>query len=160
MRRALIPAILASSLAAPVAQAVVIYDFVGDCGAGCEATAEIQLDDTYVPGSAYTASQLVSFSYASPSGTFNAPTDGAFDPGSAGTLPGNGVTTIDVNIDIVGALNIFTITNTGWVAVFGSISDSGNEFALTLREQIPLPASLPFILAGLGMLYGLSRHRR
>ncbi|MEL6577754.1 MAG: VPLPA-CTERM sorting domain-containing protein [Pseudomonadota bacterium] len=159
MRRAFVPAVLASALAAPVAQAVVIYDFTGDCGAGCTATAEIQLDDTYLPGSAYTASQLVSFSYASPGGTFDAPTDGAFDGGSAGTLPGNGVTTIDVNIDIVGAGNIFTISNSGWLAVFGSILDSGDEFSLTLREQVPLPASLPFILVGLGMLYGLSRRR-
>ncbi|MEL6769164.1 MAG: hypothetical protein AAFP17_18440 [Pseudomonadota bacterium] len=159
MWRALIPAILASALVAPAAQAVVIYDFVGDCGTGCEAIAEIQLDDTYVPGAAYTAGQLVSFTYNSPSGSFGAPANGEFDSGSTGTFPGNGMTTINVNIDIVGAGNIFALSSASWLAVFGSINDSGDAFTLTLREEIPLPASLPLILAGLGILYGLSLRR-
>ncbi|MEM7499583.1 MAG: hypothetical protein AAF371_16530 [Pseudomonadota bacterium] len=160
MLRAILPLALAVAFAAPAAQATVIYDFIGQCEVGCtgDATATIELLDSYVPGSAFTEADLVSFSYASSSGVFNAPADGAFDTASGSLPASSGVT--NLNIDIVGSLNIFGLAAAQWTSLFGGIDDSGVEYTLSLREaEIPVPASLPLALGGLALLYGVFRRR-
>ena len=147
-------AIVALSITAPKAEAVVIYDWTGTCDSGCtgQATAVLTLADSYTPGTPATTADFISFSYSSTSGAYDIPADAGLAFASA-TLPavsGGGI----VNLDFEGTLASFGSSLPFWFSEFlpDGIEDDGFEHVWTLRQTQELSAPGPLSLLALGLV--------
>lgn len=159
---------------AAAARADVVYDFSGSCFINCTGTATgvLDLTNAYVPGSAITAADFVSFTYAASGTDFTI--TAAEDPTFVGGLNANGsLSDGGLAIDAMGSggdifADVFGIFGTGGslaattMGFPGSFTPadpaSGGDPAAT-----PLPASLPLFatgIAALGLLGWRSRKRK
>lgn len=151
-------AVLAMGLAAPKAEAVVVYDWVGTCTSFCsgEATAVLTLADSYTPGTEVMDSEFISFSYRSNTLAYDIPADAAFAlfDGPA-ILPAVSGTT---NIDIIfaGFDRMFGAFDGFWDSRFVDFVpddiDFGREHLWTLRQPTALSAPGPLPLLALGLV--------
>lgn len=155
-------AIVAMGLAAPQAEAVVIYDWSGACEFGCtgQATAVLTLADTYVPGTQVMAADFVSISYSSNAGSYNIPPDAGLELifGPAILPAVSGVATI--GFDFTDAGRIFQTATGSWASLFVSlgIDHGGTEYEWVLRE-LPEPGALSLFGLGLAGLALAGRRR-
>ena len=153
-------AIVALGMAAPQAEALVIYDFTGACDFGCtgQASAVLTLADTYVPGTQVTSADFISFSYDSDSGFYNVPPDAGleliFGPAVLPAVSGQAT----ISFDFTDAGRLFQTSPSSWGSVFASlgIDHGGTEYEWVLRE---LPAPGPLSLIALGLV-GLALAKR
>lgn len=147
------------------ANSAVVYDWSGICTDGCTGVASgvLALEDTYVPGTALSNSDFVSFFYTSSSGSYNVPGDAAFTD-LIGTLPMTSGTVSDLSVDFAGAGTVFSSFSSGnWASLFSAlgIGEGGTNAEWTLRTtEVPLPAALPLLIASLGGFAVVSRRRR
>ena len=149
-------AVLAMGLAAPKAEAVVIYDWVGTCTNVCsgEATAVLTLADSYVPGTEVMDDEFISFSYRSNTLSYDIPDDAGFVRfGDAAILPGlSGTTNID--LVFVGIDRMFGAFDGFWDSRFLDLVDDidfGRVHLWTLRLPTELSAPGPFSLLVIGL---------
>ena len=158
-------AIVALGMAAPKANALVIYDWSGLCESGCvgQASAVLTLADTYVPGTQVMDADFISFSYSSSSGTYDIPADVAFDDFSPGSsLPAvSGLALILIDFD--GSGTIFdSMLSGGWLSLFdpAGINDVGDEHQWVLRTtDLTAPGPLSLLALGLAGLALAGRRR-
>ncbi len=148
-------AIVVLGMAAPKANAVVIYDWSGLCDSGCagQATAVLTLEDTYVPGTQVMDADFVSFSYSSSSGTYDIPADTAFDDFSVPSILPVVSGQAQILIDFDGPGTLFdSLPGGGWLSLFApaGISDGGDEHQWVLRTT-DLTAPGPLSLLALGL---------
>ena len=163
---------------APVKAASVIYDWSGTCSSGCTGTATgvLTLVDTYTPGTNVSASDFLSWSYSSSSGSYVVPGNGNYDPSNSfennvagprtGPLPvGTGLGA--VAIDFSGSGTVFGTDFPGvgeWTSQFGPAgisNDRGSTYSWTLRTTpVPLPAGAPLVLTGLAGLAALRMRKK
>ena len=155
--------IVAMGLAAPQAEAVVIYDWSGACEFGCtgQATAVLTLADTYVPGTQVMAADFVSISYSSNAGSYNVPGNAGleliFGPAVLPTVSG----TATIGFDFTDVGRIFSTTPGSWSSLFVSlgIDHGGTEYDWSLRE-LPEPGALSLFGLGLAGLALAGRRRK
>ena len=146
-------AVLAMGLAAPSAKAAVIYDFTGTCGFGCtgQATAVLELADSYTPGEVLRNSDFLSFSYSSSTDLFSIPADAFFTGffGAARLPVVSGTASFGLNAGFGTAVN----TGSGWSAFFSpsDIDEGGSAYTWTLRQPTQLAAPGPLSLLALGL---------
>ena len=152
-------AVLAMGLAAPKAEAVVIYDWVGTCTQFCsgEATAVLTLADSYVPGTEVMDDEFISFSYRSNTLSYDIPDDAGFVRfEDAAVLPAmSGTTNIDLVFWEFGFDNRFGAFDGFWDSRFFDFVpddlDRGNVHLWTLRQPTELTAPGPLSLLVLGL---------
>ena len=163
---------LALGLLAAPAQAVVVYQWSGECTNGCTGTATglLTLSDTYVPGTTVSASEFISFLYTSSSGSFTIPGSMTYNPTNSfennsqnlvGPLPvGSGP----------GGIFVDAVESSSWFGtdfpfgavdwqflILGTVNDRGNPYQWSL---VPIPAALPLFLSGLAVFGFVARKRR
>lgn len=158
----------------------VIYSWTGTCSSGCigNATGELVLSDTYVPGTLVSANEFIGFSYTSSSGAFTIPGSIAYDEANSfennstglnGPLPAvSGLG--GVFVDFVGSFSWFSTdfefpgggsVGSWQFLIDGTVNDIGSSYEWTV-QSLPLPAVLPLFGTGLGLmgLFGWFRRRR
>lgn len=157
-------AIVALGMAAPQAEAIVIYDFTGSCSFGCtgQATAVLILDDTYVPGTQVVAADFIAISYSSDAGSYQIPPDAGleliFGPAVLPAVAGEAT----IGLDFTDAGRIFQTAGAGvWASLFVSlgIDHGGTEYEWVLR-QLPAPGPLSLLALGLVGLAIAGRRRK
>ena len=147
-------AMVALGLAAPKAEAVVIYDWAGTCTGGCmgQASAVLTLVDSYTPGTLASTLDVISFSYSSSNGAYDIPADAVLAFASA-TLPavsGEGMVNL---IFAVAGSEFRPNTSMSWTSHFApaGVDDRGTDNTWTLRQPTELSAPGPLSLLALGL---------
>ena len=142
--------ILLFVLVGPVANATIIYSFIGVCDPiVCTGTAKgtLVLEDSYVPGTLPSSSDYVSWSLESSAGMFelNDPDLAGFNGIIAGALPER-AGTADFLIDYIGDGTFFQTAKTDgfFGGSAGSWMNRGPEpFNSSTTDKLPIPMSGP-----------------
>jgi hypothetical protein len=155
----------ALALVAGNASANVVYDWMGTCTELCtgNATAVLTLADTYTPGTAVANADFLSFSFSSSNGSYTVPGDTVFSEFTSGSSLPDFFGATGIYIDYPGSGTYFQHWSNGaWnTMIGGSELAVGQEGSWTLRTPaVPLPASLPLLLAGVAGMGALSRRRK
>ena len=161
-------AVLALGLAAPQAEAVVIYDFSGTCDAPCNfASGTLTLADTYTPGTIVEDADFISFSYSSGSGDYSVPGFAVFSEFTGDRILPAGVGQASLTIDFAGGSTFFQSEPGFWRSLFApaGIDDIGGGTTWSLRAVVDPPVDLsapgPLSVLVLGLAgLALARRRR
>ena len=158
-------AILVMAMAAPKADAVVIYDWSGLCDSGCagQATAVLTLEDSYLPGTQVMGADFISFSYSSSRGAYDIPADAALDGFSVPSILPVVSGAAQILLDIDGPGTLFdSLPGGGWLSLFApaGIDDGGDEHQWVLRTtDLTAPGPLSLLALGLAGLALAGRRR-
>lgn len=145
------------SLGAVKANASIIYNWTGECTGRCTgfATGVLELVDTYTPGTAVNTGEVISWSYASSSGSYTIPGDLAlgFWSGALPVFSGPSLTHVNTIFGGVAVFNNFTdgVWNTGGGSILPSV-DFGISGSWSLHTEVPEPDTLTCLILTLLLL--------